>query len=77
MDAKVKVAWQSLLLMRESNAQCPHNNRVLKNEEFKDQKDFKAKKNHHSFATNSNSGRRNKVVRLSFELVFQEGFVFE
>lgn len=58
MDSKVKVAWQALLLVRESNACCSHSKKHLKNEKSKDQKDSEAKKNYSS--TNNNSGNTNR-----------------
>lgn len=54
MGAKAKAAWQTPLLGWKSDVHCPYNRRLLKNEEYKDQKDSETKKND-TPATNNNS----------------------
>lgn len=55
VDAKAKTAWQTLLLVRETNTHYLGGYGLLKYKESKDQKNSKAKKNHF-FTTNNNKG---------------------
>lgn len=53
MDTEIKVAWQALLQVWENNTDYLYGYRLLKNEEFKNWKDFKAQKNY--LVTNNNN----------------------
>lgn len=58
IDAKAKIARKTLLLTQESEAHCLHSNRPLNDEQFKNQKNFKTKKNDFFSLTNNNSGNK-------------------
>lgn len=64
LDTKTKLILQALLLVRECDIQCIHDNKSLKNEELMKQKNSEAKMNHYFFANNSNRGNRRKLSQV-------------
>lgn len=72
MDTKAKAAQQTPLLAQKSNTHYPLDYKPLKSEESKDQKNFKAKKNHHLFVASSNGesgngGQLSQALGCSFK----------
>lgn len=59
MDAKAKTAQQANPPIQKRDTCYFYDHEPLKSEESKDQKNFEAKKNYHSPATNSNNGSEN------------------